>query len=121
MNGATVGKATAGRCPRGESVVAQQTVRDVNLLGKQGLQPGPEVRDDVTRELRAGSFTASPDEMMADVPGGVVAVASEVRYKSTLPLVLAAIRAVARVVDVEGYLRYAVDDTRVPAKPGSMP
>jgi CBS domain-containing protein len=96
-------------------------VTETDLLRKQGLQPGPEVRDDVTWELRAGSFTASPDEIMADVPGGVVAVASEVRCKSMLPLVLAAIRAVAGVVDVEGHLRYAAGDTRVPAKPGSMP
>ena len=88
-------------------------VTETNLLRKQGLQPGPEMRDDITRELRAGSFTASPDEVMADVAGGVVTVAGEVRYKSMLPLVLATICAVAGVVDV--------DDTRVPAKPGSVP
>jgi hypothetical protein len=58
---------------------------------------------------------------MADVAGGVVTVAGEVRCKSMLPPVLATIRAVAGVVDVEGHLRYAVDDTRVPAKPGSVP
>ena len=96
-------------------------VTETNLLRKQGRQPGPEIRDDITRELRAGSFTASPDEVMADVADGVVTVAGEVRCKSMLPLVLAAIRAVAGVVDVEGHLRYAVDDTRVPAKPGSVP
>ena len=96
-------------------------VTETDLLRKQGLQPGPEIRGNITRELRAGSFTASPDEVMADVAGGVVTIAGEVRCKSMLPLVLATIRAVAGVVDVEGHLRYAVDDTRVPAKPGSVP
>jgi CBS domain-containing protein len=96
-------------------------VTETNLLRKQGMQPGPEIRDDITRELRTGSFTVSPDEVMADVAGGVVTVAGEVRCKSMLPLVLATIRAVARVVDVEGQLRYAADDTRGPAKPGSVP
>lgn len=66
-------------------------------------------------------LVTSPDEVMADVAGGMVTVAGEVRCKSMLPLVLATIRAVAGVVDVEGHLRYAVDDTRVPAKPGSVP
>jgi CBS domain-containing protein len=90
-------------------------VTETDLLRKQGLQRGPEIRNDVTRELRAGSFTASPDEVMADVAGGVVTVAGEVRCKSMLPLVLAAIRAVAGVVDVEGQLGLSAVDERCPA------
>jgi len=96
-------------------------VTETDPVGKQGLQPGREIRDDITRELRAGSFAASPDEVMADVAVGVVTFAGEVRCKSMLPLVLATIRAVAGVADVEGHLGYAVDDTRVPAKQGSAP
>lgn len=45
----------------------------------------------------------------------MVAVSGQLRRKSMLPLALAVIRGVDGVVDVEGKLTYATDDTRVTA------
>jgi osmotically-inducible protein OsmY len=49
------------------------------------------------------------------VADGVVNVSGEVQRRSMLSLVLATIRSVDGVVDVEGKLGYAVDDTHTPA------
>lgn len=96
------------------------TVESRDLL-RVFLRPDGEIREEVARELQAGGFAASPDDLTVDVDDGVVTVTGQVRGKSMLPLALATIRAVGGVVDVEGQLRYAIDDTRVPAQPGSAP
>jgi hypothetical protein len=49
------------------------------------------------------------------VTDGVVRLTGELGRKSMLSLVLPLTRAVDGVIDVEGQLSYAVDDTRLPA------
>ena len=44
---------------------------------------------------------------------GVVSLAGELERKSMLAALLPAVRAVDGVIDVEGQLGYAIDDTRL--------
>ena len=74
------------------------------------LRPDTQIMEDVTREILAGRFAAAPDSMVADVTEGVVTVSGLVLRKSMLPVLLAVIRGVDGVVDVEGRLSYAIDD-----------
>lgn len=76
------------------------------------LRPDPEIAEDIGREIGARGFAAAPGSLIADVAGGVVTLSGQVRRKSMLPLVSTVIRGVDGVVDVEGRLGYAVDDTR---------
>lgn len=75
------------------------------------LRPDSQIRDAVARLLLDGGFAASPGKIVVDVTDGVVSVSGEVPGKSMLRLLLPAIRAVDGVVDVEGQLSYATDDT----------
>lgn len=75
------------------------------------LRPDSQIMEDVTRELLAGRFAAAPGSVIADVTDGVVTVSGLVQRKSMLPVVLAVIRGVDGVVDVEGQLTCAIDDT----------
>lgn len=75
------------------------------------LRPDSQIRDDVVRRIQDAGFAASPGQVTVDVIDGVVSVSGEVPRKSMLRLVLAAIRAVDGVVDVEGQLGYTADDT----------
>lgn len=80
------------------------------------LRPDSEIRDDVLLEIRAGRFAAEGRSVTADVEDGVVTVSGQVQRKSMLPTALAMIRGVDGVVDVEGQLSYAIDDTRAMAE-----
>lgn len=88
-------------------LVGTVTVRD---LLRVFLRPDSQIMADVATELEAGRFAVGPDSLTADVADGVVTVSGQVRRKSMLPLVLAVIRGVDGVVDVEGQLTYAVED-----------
>lgn len=74
------------------------------------LRPDSQIKDDVTRQVLDGGFAAA-GKVSVEVTDGVVSVAGEVRRKSMLRLVLPTIRAIDGVVDVEGQLTYAIDDT----------
>ena len=52
---------------------------------------------------------------------GVVSLAGELERKSMLAVLLPAVRAVNGVIDVEGQLGYAIDDTRLTRPLGLMP
>ncbi len=79
------------------------------------LRTDEQIRDDITEAILAGHFAVGPSGVTVDVTDGVVNVSGEVRCRSMLPLVIAAVRTVDGVVDVEGKLGYTVDDTRTPA------
>jgi len=62
----------------------------------------------------AGYLGTNPAMVQVDVADGVVRLTGEVERKSMLAFLLPAVRAVDGVVDVEGQLSYAIDDTRRP-------
>ena len=92
------------------------TVASRDLL-RVFLRPDSEIRDEIMREILVGCFAANPAKVTLDVADGVVVVSGEIERKSMLPLVLAMIRAVDGVVDAEGRLDYAIDDTRPAISP----
>lgn len=94
----------------GESGELAGTITARDLL-RVFLRPDHRIAEDVRREIRARGFAAAPGSVTADVAGGVVIVSGQVRRKSMLPLLTAVIRGVDGVVDVEGQLTYAIDDT----------
>lgn len=89
-------------------LVGTVTARD---LLRVFLRPDSQIVEDVTREILAGHFAAAPGSVRADVTDGVVNVSGLVQRKSMLPVVLAVIRGVDGVVDVEGQLTCAINDT----------
>jgi CBS domain-containing protein len=97
--------------PSGE-LAGTVTARD---LLRVFLRSDSQIRDDVLLEIRAGGFAAAGSSVTADVEDGVVTVSGKVQRKSMLPLALAVIRGIDGVVDVEGQLTYAIDDTRATA------
>lgn len=82
------------------------------------LRPDSKIAEDVGREILAGGFAAAPGSVTAEVANGIVTVSGTARSKSMLPAVATAIRGVDGVVDVEGQLGYAVDDTHPAAIAG---
>jgi CBS domain-containing protein len=93
-------------------LVGTVTARD---LLQVFLRPDNQIMEDVCGEILAGRFAAAAGSLTVDVSEGVVTVSGEVQCKSMLPLVLAVIRGVDGVVDVEGQLTWASDDSRQPA------
>ncbi len=79
------------------------------------LRPDSEIRADIVDEVLTGYLGTNPALVSVDVIDGVVTLAGEVERKSMLASVLPAIRAIDGVVDVEGQLSYATDDTRQPS------
>jgi osmotically-inducible protein OsmY len=53
--------------------------------------------------------------VQVDVTGGVVRLTGELEHQSMLSLIFPLTRPVDGVIDVEGHLSYAIDDTRLPA------
>lgn len=96
---------------------------DGNLLGEVTprdllrifLRPDAEIRAEVIDEILVRYLGTNPAMVHVRVTDGVVFISGEVERKSMLSIVLPAIRAVDGVVDVEGQLDYAIDDTRYPA------
>ncbi len=79
------------------------------------LRPDAEIRAEIISGVLTGYLGTNPALVHVDVTDGVVRLAGEVERKSMLSLVLPMIRDVAGVIDVEGQLSYAIDDTRLPA------
>lgn len=93
-------------------LVGTVTTRD---LLRVFLRPDSHIARDVGQEITARGFAAAPGSVTADVADGVVSLSGTVRCKSMLPVMSAVIRGVDGVVDVEGQLGYALDDTRIAA------
>jgi CBS domain-containing protein len=83
------------------------------------LRPDSDIRAEIIDEVLVRYLDTNPVLVRVDVTDGMVTLAGEVGSKSMLPLISLAIRAVDGVVDVEGLLTYAVDDTRMPGLLGA--
>jgi len=94
------------------------TVGPRDLL-KVFLRPDADIRSEIIEEVVERYLGTNPAMIKVDVTDGVVLLAGELGGKSMLPLIMSAVRAVDGVVDVEGQLSYAVDDTRRPPVPGA--
>lgn len=81
------------------------------------LRPDEQIRAEIVSEVLTGYLGTNPALVQVDVTDGVVRLTGELGRKSMLSLVLPLTRAVDGVIDVEGQLNYAVDDTRLPATP----
>ena len=89
-------------------------VRPRDLL-RVFLRPDEEIRAEIISEVLTGYLGTNPALVRVDVTDGVVRLTGEVERKSMLSIVLPVTRAVDGVIDVEGQLSYAIDDTRLPA------
>lgn len=89
-------------------------VRPRDLL-RVFLRPDEEIRAEIISEVLTGCLGTNSALVWVDVTDGVVRLTGEVERKSMLSLVLPMTRAVDGVIDVEGQLTYAIDDTRLPA------
>jgi CBS-domain-containing membrane protein len=79
------------------------------------LRPDRDIRAEIIDEVLVRYLDTNPALVSVDVTDGVVTLSGEVGSKSMLPLISPAAQAVDGVVDVEGHLTYAVDDTRHPS------
>ncbi len=85
-----------------------------NLL-RVFLRPDAEIRAEIISGVLTGYLGTNPALVHVDVTDGVVRLAGEIERKSMLSLVMPMIRDVDGVIDVEGQLSYAIDDTRLAA------
>ena len=81
------------------------------------LRPDDDIRIEIIEDVLAGFLGTNPALVQVDVTDGVVRLTGEVERKSMLTLLLPAVRAVDGVVDAEGQLSYAIDDTARPHRP----
>jgi CBS-domain-containing membrane protein len=81
------------------------------------LRPDEQIRAEIVSEVLTSYLGTNPALVHVDVTDGVVRLAGELERKSMLSLILPLTRAVDGVIDVEGQLSYAIDDTRWPAVP----
>jgi CBS domain-containing protein len=81
------------------------------------LRPDDEIRADIVKDVLAGYLGTNPALVQLEVTNGVVRLAGELERKSMAAVIRPAIRAVDGVIDVEGELSYAYDDTRPLAAP----
>jgi CBS-domain-containing membrane protein len=79
------------------------------------LRPDEQIRAEIVSEVLTSYLGTNPALVHVDVTDGVVRLAGELERKSMLSLILPLTRAVDGVIDVEGQLSYAIDDTRLPA------
>ena len=117
--GATVAEA-ARLMDRHDVTCLPVTDESGKLLGVVGprnllrvfLRPDEEIRAEIITDVLAGYLGTNPALVHVEVVDGVVKLAGELERKSMLAVILPAVRAVGGVIDVEGELRYAVDDSR---------
>lgn len=75
------------------------------------LRPDDEIRTEIIGAVLTDYLGTNPAMVQVDVTDGVVRLAGELERKSMLALLPPAVRAVDGVVDVDGQLSYAIDDT----------
>ena len=76
------------------------------------LRPDEDIKAEIVNDVLSRYLGTNP--VLVDVTDGVVSLAGELEHKSMLAALLPAVRAVDGVIDVEGQLGYAIDDTRLP-------
>ena len=78
------------------------------------LRPDEDIKAEIVDDVLSRYLGTNPVLVRVDVTDGVVSLAGELERKSMLAVLLPAVRAVDGVIDVEGQLGYAIDDTRLP-------
>lgn len=76
------------------------------------LRPDDEIRAEIVKDVLVGYLGTNPALVQVEVTDGVVRLAGELERGSMVALIGPAVRAVDGVIDVEGELRYAFDDTK---------
>jgi CBS domain-containing protein len=80
------------------------------------LRPDEEIAEEIIKDVLISYLGTNPALVHVEVTDGVVKLTGELERKSMLALIGPAVRAVDGVIDVEGDLGYASDDTgHVPA------
>lgn len=85
------------------------------------LRPDEDIKAEIVTDILSRYLGTNPVLVQVDVRDGVVRLTGELERKSMLAALLPAVRAVDGVIDVEGQLGYAIDDTRRPHDPGPNP
>lgn len=78
------------------------------------LRPDEDIKAEIITDVLARYLGTNPVLVQVDVTDGVARLAGELERKSMLAALLPAVRAVDGVIDVEGRLSYAIDDTGRP-------
>lgn len=96
--------------------VTDETGKLLGVVGLRNLlqvflRPDEEIQAAIVKDVLAGYLGTNPALVQVEVTDGVVRLAGEVERKTMLGLVWAAVRAVDGVIDVDGELTYAIDDT----------
>jgi CBS domain-containing protein len=76
------------------------------------LRPDEEIAGEIIKDVLVGYLGTNPALVQVQVSDGVVRLAGELERKSMVALIRPAVRAIDGVIDVEGELSYAFDDTR---------
>jgi CBS-domain-containing membrane protein len=95
----------------GGTLLGVVTARD---LLRVFLRPDEDIQAEIVNDVLSGYLGTNPVLVRVDVTDGVVSLAGELERRSMLAALLPAVRAVDGVIDVEGQLGYAIDDTRLP-------
>jgi CBS domain-containing protein len=83
------------------------------------LRPEEDIRAQIEQDVLIGYLGTNPALVHVEVTDGVVRLAGELERKSMLTRIWPAVRAVDGVIDAEGELGYAMDDTKpLPAADG---
>ncbi|HEV2255254.1 MAG TPA: BON domain-containing protein [Streptosporangiaceae bacterium] len=81
------------------------------------LRPDEDIRAEVVKDVLISYLGTNPALVHVEVSDGAVRLAGELERKSMLTRVWPAVRAVDGVIDVDGDLGYAFDDTEPLAAP----
>ncbi|HTX27155.1 MAG TPA: CBS domain-containing protein [Streptosporangiaceae bacterium] len=97
--------------------VVDESGKLVGVVGPRNLlrvllRPDDEIRAEIVNDVLVGYLATNPALVQVEVTNGVVRLAGELEARSMLALIGSAIRAVEGVIDVQGELGYAIDDTR---------
>jgi CBS-domain-containing membrane protein len=82
-----------------------------NLL-RVFVRPDEEIAGEIIKDVLVGYLGTNPALVRVEVTDGVVRLAGELDRKSMVALIRSAVRAVDGVIDVDGELGYAFDDTK---------
>jgi CBS domain-containing protein len=81
------------------------------------LRPDEEIAGEIIKDVLVGYLGTNPALVQVEVTDGVARLAGELERKSMVALIGPAVRAVDGVIDVEGELSFAFDDTKPPSAP----
>ena len=117
--GATVGEAARVMDRHGVTClpVTDESGKLLGVVGPRNLlqiflRSDDEIRAEIIKDILVGYLGTNDALVHVDVTDGVVRLAGELERKSMVALIRPAVRAVDGVIDVEGELSFAYDDTK---------